>query len=344
MVPVPKVSVVIPTRNRPVPLRNAVISVLAQTLSDLEVIVVVDGENGSETPSLIASFGDGRLRCIALPKSVGGSEARNIGVRHARSKFVALLDDDDEWLPTKLEKQLKKAEEYPKGAAVVVTTQHIHRTSAAPDVVRPRRLPRPNEEITEFMFDYLCYFQTSTFFCSKELIVRQPFASGLPTLQDVDWFLRVMREPRTQLIVVPEPLTIYHSPEGRKTITTGTKWRWVLEWGRANRRHMTRRAYSRFVVGSCVARAAKENAGIRGFATLLYECAVRGLPDPKLICLLCGSFLLKPEFRTKLRDRFMLSRVASPAVVSGAESATANPMFRAEDGVSTPLPNLRKIG
>ena len=77
MVPVPKVSVVIPTRNRPVPLRNAIISVLAQTLSDLEVIVVVDGENGSETSALIASFGDGRLRCIALPKSVGGAEARS---------------------------------------------------------------------------------------------------------------------------------------------------------------------------------------------------------------------------------------------------------------------------
>ena len=306
--------------------------------------MVADGENGSDDSTLIALFGDGRLRCIALPKSVGGSEARNIGVRHARSKFVALLDDDDEWLPTKLEKQLKKAEEYPKGTAVVVTTQHIHRTSVAPDVVRPRRLPRRNEEITEFMFDYLCYFQTSTFFCSKELIARLPFASGLPSMQDVDWFLRVMREPGTKLMVVPEPLTIYHSPEGRKTTTSGTKWRSVLEWGRTNRHLMTRRAYSRFVVGSCVARAAKEGAGMKGLATLLYECTIRGRPTPKLLLLLCGSYLLKPEFRTKLRDRFMLSRVAGPAVLSGVESASANPMFRTEDGVSTPLPNLRKIG
>jgi glycosyltransferase involved in cell wall biosynthesis len=344
MVPVPKVSVVIPTRNRPVPLRNAIISVLAQTLSDLEVIVVVDGENGSETSALIASFGDGRLRCIALPKSVGGSEARNIGVRDARSKFIALLDDDDEWLPTKLEKQLKKAEEYPKGTAVVVTTQHIHRTSAAPDVVRPRRLPRPNEEITEFMFDYLCYFQTSTFFCSKELIARLPFASGLPSLQDVDWFLRVMREPRSKLLVVPEPLVIYHSPEGRKTITTGTKWKSVLEWGRANRSHMTRRAYSRFVVGSCVARAANEHAGIKGFATLLYESTIRGSPTPKLICLLCGSYLLKAEVRTKLRDRYMLRRVAGPAVVTDARSTNADLMLRAGDGVSSNGSDLRKIG
>jgi hypothetical protein len=98
------------------------------------------------------------------------------------------------------------------------------------------------------------------------------------------------------------------------------------------------------VVGSCVARAAKENAGIRGFATLLYECTVRGLPDPKLICLLCGSYVLKPEFRTKLRDRFMLSKAAVPAAVSGAESATASPMFRAADGVSSNGSDLRKIG
>ena len=312
MVPVPKVSVVIPTRNRPLTLRNAVNSVLAQTLSDFEVIVVVDGEDGVETSSLIDSFCDERLRCIALPKSVGGSEARNIGVRHARSTFIALLDDDDEWLPTKLEKQLNKAEEYPAGAAVVVTTQYIHRASGAPDVVRPRRLPRPNEEITEFMFDYLCYFQTSTFFCSKDLIARLPFNSGLPSMQDVDWFLRVMREAGTTLIVVPEALTIYHSPEGRRTITSGTKWRSVLEWGRMNRHLMTRRAYSRFVVGSCAARAAKEHAGLKGFATLLYECTIRGLPSPKLLCLLCGSYLLKPQFRTRLRDRYMLRKVAAP--------------------------------
>jgi glycosyltransferase involved in cell wall biosynthesis len=120
MISVPKVSVVIPTRNRPSTLKNAVDSVLVQTLSDFEVIVVVDGEDGIQSSSLIASFGDGRLRCIVVPQAVGGSEARNIGVRHARARFVALLDDDDEWMPTKLEKQLKKAEEYPTGTPIVL--------------------------------------------------------------------------------------------------------------------------------------------------------------------------------------------------------------------------------
>jgi Glycosyl transferase family 2 len=265
-------------------------------------------------------------------------------VRHARSRFVALLDDDDEWLPTKLEKQLKKAEEYPAGTAVVVTTQHIHRASGVPDVVRPRRLPRPNEEITEFMFDYLCYFQTSTFFCSKELIARLPFASGLPSLQDVDWFLRVMREAGTQLVVVPEALTIYHSPEGRKTITSSTKWWSLIEWGRANRHLMTRRAYSRFVVGSCAARAAKEHAGIRGLVTLLYECTIKGLPTPKLICLLCGSYLLKPEFRTRLRDRYMLRKLAGPVASNGVGTANADLMSPVEGVASSTRSNLRRIG
>jgi glycosyltransferase involved in cell wall biosynthesis len=339
MIQVPKVSVVIPTCNRPLALRNALNSVLAQTLSDFEVIIVIDGEQDAETSSLIVSFWDERLRCIVLPRAVGGSEARNIGVRHARSRFVALLDDDDEWLPTKLEKQLKKAEEYPVGTAVVVTTQHIHRASGASDVIRPRRLPRPNEEITEFMFDYLCYFQTSTFFCSKELILRLPFASRLASLQDVDWFLRVMREPGIKLVVVPEALTIYHSPEGRKTITSGTKWRSVLEWGRANRHLMSRRAYSRFVVGSCAARAAKERAGVKGLATLLYECTIRGLADPKLICLLCGSYLLKPEFRIRLRDRYMLSKVVAPAAMSGGESVGGAP-----GDSNASRSDLRKIG
>ena len=100
------------------------------------------------------------------------AEARNIGIRNARSLWIALLDDDDEWLPSKLEMQMDAAQHYAGEQQLVVTCQHIHRAEGAADVVRPRRLPRPGEAPCEFMFDYLCYFQTSTFVCSKELMLR----------------------------------------------------------------------------------------------------------------------------------------------------------------------------
>ena len=81
------------------------------------------------------------------------------------------------------------------------------------------------------MFDYLCYFQTSTFFCSKETMLRLPFTKGLPFFQDIDWFLRAMRDPASELVVVARPLSIYHAPENRISVTSGLKWKARVDWG-----------------------------------------------------------------------------------------------------------------
>ena len=69
-------------------------------MGDVEAIVVIDGPDAASQHAL-ARIGDARLRVIALPESVGGSEARNIGARAAASRWIALLDDDDEWLLNK---------------------------------------------------------------------------------------------------------------------------------------------------------------------------------------------------------------------------------------------------
>jgi glycosyltransferase involved in cell wall biosynthesis len=104
----PLVSVVIPTRYRPEMVCRSVLSALRQTHPNLEVIVVVDGPD----PLTIAALGaldDPRLRTVPLPENVGGSDARNCGVRTSKGEWIAFLDDDDEWLPQKLEKQLALA-------------------------------------------------------------------------------------------------------------------------------------------------------------------------------------------------------------------------------------------
>jgi glycosyltransferase involved in cell wall biosynthesis len=313
-----RVSVVIPTRGRPALVVRAVQSALAQDFQDIEVIVVIDGEQGNETAEAIMRIGDARIRCIALAEQVGGAEARNVGVREARSAWIALLDDDDEWLPAKLAEQMAAAQEHLHDRQVVVTCQHLHRQRGAADVIRPRRLPRPNEAPWEFMFDYLCYFQTSTFLCPRQLMLKVPFSKGLPFFQDIDWFLRALRNPGTELVVLAQPLTIYNAPEDRVTITSSLGWRARVDWGRANRHLMSRRGYSRFIVGSCVGRAVQDRAGLRGLGRLLYECACIGSPTPRLLVLLLGTYALRPGLRKELRDRFLLTRVKSP-VASEAE-------------------------
>jgi glycosyltransferase involved in cell wall biosynthesis len=304
----PIVSVVIPTRDRPVLLLRAIHSALEQTLRKIEVIVVIDGEEGGESAAAVTSLNDDRVRCIALGERAGGGEARNIGARSAQSPWIALLDDDDEWLPAKLQAQIDAAAGQTSGKQPVITCQHIQRAEGAADVIRPRRLPRLDEAPREFMFDYLCYFQTSTFVCPTQLMLKVPFTKGLAFFHDIDWFLRVMGEPDVELVVVPQPLSIYYAPEKRVTITNGVDWRARVDWGRARLELMGERSYSRFIVGSCAGPAAQDRAGLRGFGRLLYECAVVGSPTPQLLLMLCGTYLLRPGLRKRLRDRFLLRR------------------------------------
>jgi hypothetical protein len=139
-------------------------------------------------------------------------------------------------------------------------------------------------------------------------MLKIPFTKDLPFFQDIDWFLRALRGPDVQLMVIERPLSIYYAPDKRQTITSNLRWEARVAWGRANRHLMSPRAYSRFVVGSCVGPAVQDRAGLRGFVRLFYECAVVGSPTAQLLVLLVGTYLLRPSLRQKLRDRFLLRR------------------------------------
>jgi len=104
----PKLSVVIPTYNRAGKVQNGIRSVLAQTFSDLEVIVVDDGSSDSTGQILRDSFGD-RIRYY-FQSNQGASVARNKGVEEARGEWIAFLDSDDLWEKDKLEWQFKALE------------------------------------------------------------------------------------------------------------------------------------------------------------------------------------------------------------------------------------------
>jgi len=89
----PLVSVIVPTRNRPDMLREAIGSILHQSLSNLEVVVVNDG--GDDLTGLLESLHDDRIVHLRLPERRERSAARNAGIRAARGQYIAYLDDDD---------------------------------------------------------------------------------------------------------------------------------------------------------------------------------------------------------------------------------------------------------
>lgn len=103
----PLVSVVMPVYNSAATLGAAIRSVLAQTHTDLELLVT-DDASGDESMDLLQDFArrDERVLPEAAPERGGAARARNLSMARARGDFVAFLDSDDMWLPAKLERQL----------------------------------------------------------------------------------------------------------------------------------------------------------------------------------------------------------------------------------------------
>ena len=101
----PKVSVIIPTHNRSQLLSSAISSVRDQTFKDWE-IVVVDDHSTDDTFEVVESFSDERIKYLKNKGKNGPSIARNLAISVASGEYIAFLDDDDEWLPYKLEKQI----------------------------------------------------------------------------------------------------------------------------------------------------------------------------------------------------------------------------------------------
>ena len=101
-----KVSVVVPVHNAEKFIGKTVESVLNQTYSDLELILV---ENGStdNTPQILEGFTDERIKVISLSDISNAAQARNAGVEAASGRYIAYVDADDLWMADKLEKQLK---------------------------------------------------------------------------------------------------------------------------------------------------------------------------------------------------------------------------------------------
>ena len=100
------ITCVIPTHNRSKLLNRAIKSVLMQSYKGIEIIVVADGCTDN-TKDIINNINNDLIRYIEINPAQGANYARNIGIENARGKYIAFLDDDDEWLEKKIEKQME---------------------------------------------------------------------------------------------------------------------------------------------------------------------------------------------------------------------------------------------
>jgi len=127
----PKVSVIIPTYNRPQLIKRAIKSVLNQTYQNFEIIIIDDSPN-NETEKVVKELQDNRMKYVRNQVRKGNPGAKNQGVRESSSdsKYIAFLDDDDEYLPLFLEKTIKRLEEE-KDIAIATTYAELRDLSGA---------------------------------------------------------------------------------------------------------------------------------------------------------------------------------------------------------------------
>ncbi len=130
----PKFSVVIPTYNRADALRHALQTVVEQTLDDFEVIVVDDGST-DETKTTVEQFADTRIRYFWITNSGGPATPRNVGIDEAHGEWIAFLDSDDLWKPTKLE-AIERSIRQDDCVDVICNNEEIRRSDGRLELLR----------------------------------------------------------------------------------------------------------------------------------------------------------------------------------------------------------------
>ena len=309
----PEVTVVIPTRNRPSLVIRAVRSALAQTFTNLEVVVVVDGPD-EETIASLSGVKDDRVRILALPESRGGGAARNAGTAAARGEWIGLLDDDDEWFPQKLERQLDVAGQSRFQQPIVFS--QLRALTPHGNFIWPRRGPDPSEPIGDYLFIRSGPFQgdglvqTSTIFAPKALLLQFPFRSELRRHQDWDWVLRVVRESGVGFEFVHEPLATWYFEENRSSVSSSQDWRYSWEWIKQCRALISARAYSAFVL-TVLGPYAAPSGEASVFLTLLSDAFRCGRPRPRDVLLYVGMWTIPRSLRRRLRRAWTSERAGA---------------------------------
>ncbi|MBD2454316.1 glycosyltransferase family 2 protein [Nostoc sp. FACHB-87] len=206
----PIVSVIVPTFNRANFLSRAISSILQQTFSNFELIIVDDGSTDN-TAEVVKEFTDPRIKFLPLGKNYGGSYARNQGIKAASTEFIAFLDSDDEWLPEKLELQVKRLQESDDPLATVVyclgyecvegqqkiPSLHLYEGDVFDDLLRGWLPPT-----------------TSLFMVKRSALLEvNGFDESLPSFQDYDLWLS-LAAANNHFLVVDKPLIIrYFHPQ-----------------------------------------------------------------------------------------------------------------------------------
>lgn len=207
----PLVSVVMPVYNSAATLGASIRSVLAQTHTDLELLVTDDGSS-DESMDLLMDFArqDERVLPQAAPERAGAARARNLAIARARGAYVAFLDSDDLWLPAKAERQVAFA----ASAGVPLTYTSYYKVDAefageAADFVPNGRVVRARERVDYRQMLVQDHIGALTAMYDRTVLGTRLMPEMLKR-QDYALWLSIMRDG-AEARGLPEPLALYRA-------------------------------------------------------------------------------------------------------------------------------------
>lgn len=221
------ISVVIPTYNRASIISETIHSILNQTYSDLEIIVVSDGKS-NDTRQIIEGFKDRRLRYYEIEHSGRPSVPRNFGMKQAKGQYLAFCDDDDIWMPEKLELQLAKIVEDDRIGLVYAQCLV---PNAKGDIV----IPSQGKEGFVFKELFLTYnfIPNSTVLIKREVIQKVGGFDEdirLKAIEDFDLWLRITQQYKVGFIDKIMAVHKYSSDSISKGTLRKLKREYLIAW------------------------------------------------------------------------------------------------------------------
>lgn len=201
----PQLSVLMSVHNGARYLRESVASILEQTFSDFEFIIINDGSTDA-TADILASFRDNRLVLIQQERT-GLTKALNTGLARARGVFIARIDADDIAQPERLRKQVAFLNEHP---ATVLAGSDAQGIDPDGNVIWETSLPVSSIQIKWRLLFYNCITHSSAMFRSREVRELGGYTPSVTFAQDYDLWLKIAA--RYPVGAVTEPLVCYRIP------------------------------------------------------------------------------------------------------------------------------------
>ena len=215
---IPKVAIITRTKNRTIFLRRAIHSILSQTFQDWLVVIVNDGGDKEAVDILVEEFAEkwqGRIKVIHHQHATGMEAASNHGIRESKSYYLAILDDDDTWDPTFLEKCVTYLDNrnFPEIAGVVTQVVEVFERVEDDKIIEERK--QPLDSLNHQYLVPLSAMAGRNLFTSNSFVYERKaldkigyYREDFSVLGDWEFNLRFLC--KYEIAVIAEKLAFYH--------------------------------------------------------------------------------------------------------------------------------------